>query len=90
MATSYVDRNTSYSWVEHFLKDLKTAHKPSSVAYYLGNDMEMSQFRFINYKSDIQKLNLELVENKFLKSNRCLIFMDHEIIPTAEFGYQQL
>jgi trehalose 6-phosphate synthase/phosphatase len=71
--------------VESFLKDLKLAYKPTSISYFLGINVA-HQFRLINQKNDLRKLNVAEVESSFFNSNKCVIFIDHEALPTIEFG----
>ncbi len=35
-AVSYLEKASTSKWVESYLKDLKIAHKPRSISYYLG------------------------------------------------------
>ncbi len=84
-ALTYIEKNSTQKWVESFLKDLKLAYKPTSISYFLGINVA-HQFRLINQKNDLRKLNIAEVESCFFNSNKCVIFIDHEALPTIEFG----
>ena len=37
-AVSYLEKASTSKWVDSYLRDLKIAHKPRSISYYLGSE----------------------------------------------------
>lgn len=88
-AYQYSSRRTFKLWVDSFLKDMKQMHNPSLTVgaryVYLGLRTEA------NYQQHSQKviatpLDVEFCSNKFGKSRKCLIMIDHEALPRMQFG----
>eukprot|EP00347_Sterkiella_histriomuscorum_P002755 403366928 len=87
-AYGYVQRTSTSKWVESFLRDLKYAYKPSSMSYYLGDqNINMAyNMRVIHSKSQLKKLDLFECDSNFQNSKRCVIFIDHEALPTLDYA----
>ena len=84
-AYSYVSKTSTFKWVDSFLKDLKIAYKPTSVSYFLGLTVGFD-FRIINTKSELRKLDIQDCSSSFFSSNKCVIFLDHEALPILDFA----
>lgn len=86
-AVAYIEKASTSKWVDSFLKDLRIAYKPRSVSYYLGEQSLGVDSRVILQRSELRKLNLQLAcESDFLSSSKCVIFIDHEALPTLEYS----
>ena len=82
-AFKYLEKKSVTDWTQGFLTDLKHAHNPVDMSFFLGFNFQDHTKKKFNrlMKSDIQKLNQEKVTNSFLKGNKCVIFIEIEALP---------
>jgi hypothetical protein len=86
LAFHHVSKTSADKWATSFLKDLKLAFSPTQISYYLGNFNLINNLRFANVRTELRKLNFHYLEECFSKSNKCVIFIDHDALPNIEFG----
>ena len=90
-AVAYLEKASTSKWVESFLKDLKIAHKPRSISYYLGPDSQFDLATNAILRSDMRMLNFQSAcDQDFSKSNKCVIFIDHEALPVLEYSKESM
>ncbi len=46
-AVSYLERHSTITWAHSFLKDLKRAHEPTNLSYFMGATYNPSKRRLI-------------------------------------------
>ena len=87
-AYKYLEKKSVSNWTQGFLTDLKHAYSPVDMSYFLGFNFQDHTKKKINrlMKSDIIKLNQEMVTNSFLKGNKCVIFIEIEALPHLQFS----
>jgi hypothetical protein len=91
LAYQYIKHSSVTKWTTGFLKDLKCAHQPVEISYYLGlnlgtEDNQKQINRLMLNKSTIQKLPVETVVNNFMKRNKCVILINIDALPHLKFS----
>jgi trehalose-6-phosphate synthase len=59
-AVSYLEKASTSKWVESYLRDLKIAHKPRSISYYLGAEQHKDSATNVILRSDMRMLNFQM------------------------------
>ena len=85
-AYGYVQRSSTTRWAEAFLKDLKQAHRPATISYYLGEQSVNVDLRVVLQKTEMRRLNVFEVDAAFAGANRCVLFFDHEALPILDYA----
>jgi trehalose-6-phosphatase len=87
-AVSFLEKASTSRWVDSFLRDLKIAHRPRSVSYYLGDQWLGAATRIT--RSGLRKLPLQQVCDHFCLASRCLLFLDHETLPYLDYSAESM
>jgi trehalose-6-phosphate synthase/trehalose-6-phosphatase len=80
----YICGNTTSSWAERVLVDLKTASKRSTARTYMGYGLGLG-YRLMGFGSSFKPLNIESVLNAFKRASHRLIVCDYGgTLPTQD------
>lgn len=79
-ASHYLDKHSTLKWAHSFLTDLKRAHQPSNLSYFMGASFNNYK-RLMHYNKNFIKITdgvMDQIQKKYQNSKNRLIVIDHE------------
>lgn len=80
-AVHYLEKHTTLKWAHSFLLDLKRAHKPINLCYYMGAAYKTEK-RLMRENEDYLLVEGKLMDSMLSNYASCmnrLIIIDHEV-----------